>query len=343
MPRARVSTNIEHEGSAESNTPLSKIRRLLHHKRPEPSDRPSQRQPQSQAQAQSQRPKYTVIAESRWTETPVELPGELKAALETWHDIKGRQVPPCKYTYQPSNGARPSRAFSREGKEVSLTHFNVKVPAAYGIASARFPDGTVRLVSSYFTYAGKFGTYLKTWRGSENGFEPEAVPSIIRHFANRMKDLKYQPEAWMELDKRLKSVRPAQSPQQQQTPTQTSQSSPRSRKRAAIQGRTELRQSKRLQPDAREDTKSSSEETDSSLSDAETTDESDDEDEEAQAAAEKQTPQKSVTSRPSIDPRQGPELLFKLTFFKFTVQHARDFPVEESQTSKALFEKASSF
>ncbi|KAL4970196.1 uncharacterized protein BDV14DRAFT_164565 [Aspergillus stella-maris] len=347
-PTTNPAANIkrEREGSVESNIPLSTIRRLLHHTRPEPSDRPSEPQPQAQSQSQSRRPKHTIIAESRWTDTPVALPAELKAALETWHDKNGRQVPPCKYTYNPSNGVRPSRAFNREGKEVSLTHFNVKAPATYGIAAARFSDGTVRLVSSYFTYSGKFGTYLKAWVSSEKGFEPEAVPSIIRHFTDRMEDLEYQPEAWTELDKRLNSVRPVQSPQQQQqNTTQTSQPSPRSslRKRTATQGPTKLRQSKRLQADLREDAQSSSEETDSSSSDAETTDESDDEDGEAQAAAQKQTQQTSVTARPSIDPRQGPELLFKLTFFKFTVQHARDFPVEECQTSKALFEKATSF
>ncbi|KAL4941635.1 hypothetical protein BDV06DRAFT_194052 [Aspergillus oleicola] len=333
-PAANRTIKREREGTAESSTPLSTVRRLLHNTRPEIPDRPPQ-------QPQAQRPKHTVIVESRWTEEPVELPAELKEALEKWHDKKGRLIPPCKYTYNSPIAVRPSRAFDREGREVELTHFNVKAPALYGVAAARFPDGTVRLVSSFFTYAGKFGTYLKAWVGSEKGFEPEAAPSIIRRFCDKIEDIEFQPEAWTELDKRLKSVRPAQ------TTTPASQPSLRSstRKRTAAQGSADSTRNKRHQSDSREDRQSSSEDTDSSSSIEETTDESDEEDDEKTwtEAPPRQPQQGSATSWPSSEPRQGPELLFKLTFFKFTVQHTRDFPVEECQTSKALFEKAFSF
>ncbi|KAL4924561.1 uncharacterized protein BDV17DRAFT_295333 [Aspergillus undulatus] len=193
--------------------------------------------------------------------------------------------------------------------------------------------------AAFFTYARKYGTYMRAWLGWKGGLEPE--PCIIRRFADRPGDISFQPEAWTELDKRLKSVRPVQQAPTTQGSLPSTRSS--SQKRTAPRRSVDTRQTKRHQAEANDNAHSSSEDTDSSDGDEDTEDESDEEDNEntRTGASHRQLQQKgSGSNLATPDLSRGPELVFKLTFFRFTVQHARDSPLEECKTSKALFEKA---
>ncbi|KAL4975180.1 hypothetical protein BDW66DRAFT_152165 [Aspergillus desertorum] len=340
----------ERETSTESNTPLSTVRRLMNNTQPE-CNRTSA---------------HTIIAESKFTTGPVELHAELKAILETWHEKEGKAVPPCKYYYynpKCRNGMRPWKAFDREGREVDLTHFLIRAPAYYSVLAARFADNSLKLVCSHSR--GKYGSFLQAWLGWDGGFEPK--PCIIRRWGDSGGVIDYQPEAWTSLEEQRQEEHQGAQPEAQHA----TQPSPWSvtRKRAAPSAPTSMPHNKRRQQDVRDKTSSDSEESDSSTGstgddESSETSEGSDEDDESdtntrvsrtgpqQNSSNDRPPPVSVNnrSRPSMaDNRplpvsgRDPELLFKLSFFKFTVQHVRDFPLEECKTSKALFEKASAF
>ncbi|KAL6237054.1 hypothetical protein BDW75DRAFT_204995 [Aspergillus navahoensis] len=340
----------ERESSAESDTPFSAIRRLMNNTQPE-SNQPSA---------------HTIIAESKYTTEPVELHPELKAILETWHEKEGKAIPPCKYHYYSPryrNGMRPWKAFDREGREVDLTHFSIKAPVSYSVIAARFPDNSLKFVCSYLKNSSKYGSFLQAWLGWDGGFEPE--PCIIRHWGEPGEVIEYQPEAWTSIDEQ----RQGEQQGTQRGAQNAARPSPGSvtRKRAAASVSTGMSHNKRRQQEVRDKTSAGSEGSDSSMEST-----SDDESSECshedtlendintrvsrlrpqRGSAIDRPPPVSANNRPRPNivnnrllpvPGQEPEVLFKLSFFKFTVQHVRDFPLEECKTSKALFVKASAF
>ncbi|KAL2867037.1 uncharacterized protein BJX67DRAFT_111603 [Aspergillus lucknowensis] len=278
-----------------------------------------------------------LVVECRHASEPTPFPPALKTLLEAWHEVKGKELPPCRFSVRKDRNTI-TKAYDRQGSEVQMAEFHVTSPASYGVLVARHQDNSYKLVASLFPGTRKYGSYYRAWLGVEKGFEQEA--SIVRRFGTATSgEVVYRPEAWPALTELLKKDHQKTSELETGEPPLSGP-----RKRVATRGSPAEACAKKHQPNQRWDSSSGSGETDSSEdSDVdEDTDDSDDEKSEAKAHRKPLT-LSTKNNKPPAQSTKRPELRFKLTFFKFRVQNVREFPVDECRTGQELFKKARDF
>ncbi|KAF7587758.1 hypothetical protein BBP40_006803 [Aspergillus hancockii] len=128
------------------------------------------------------------------------FPAHLAGLLEEWNKENGAQLPPCKS--QPWSYTMKWKTFDRQGNEVDLSCFAVKQPAPYKVLVLHPVEGPAKIVSCYFPFGTKYGTYLVTWLGTEDCWEPTSC--AVRKFFKGPNNVVYEPEARSAFEKLAK-------------------------------------------------------------------------------------------------------------------------------------------